>query len=119
ITATKIALDACIELITFRNSQSGVEPTRKLCVQHAKVANQRRVRAQRLRKPKIGGNECTTLFRRHEFACERISQQVGVEEELLFTEAEIIDRAQQRPVEKETAAEPQHELAGFEWAISE
>src|SRR6185369_3830690 len=107
IAATQIALDACVDLIAFRNSQGGIEAPRKLRVQHAKLADQQRIRAQRLRKTKVRGNECTTLFRRHEFACERITQQVGIEKELLFAETEIIDGAQQRPVEENSAAESQ------------
>ena len=36
---------------------------------------------------------------------------VGVEEELLLAEGEVVDRAQQRTIVEDPAAKPQHELS--------
>jgi hypothetical protein len=68
ITAAQIMLDTRVELITFRNSQRRIESTRKIRVQHTKLAHQTRVAAQLLRKPKMFGNECTTLIGAHQLA---------------------------------------------------
>jgi hypothetical protein len=60
---------------------------------------------------KVRSDERAPLLGRHHFASQWIAQEIGVEEELLLAECEIVNRSQQRSIEKDTGAEPQSELA--------
>src|SRR6185436_8043897 len=97
-TAAQVALDTSVELVALRNSQRRIEPSRKVRIQHTKLTHQSRVSAQLLWKAKIVCHERTTLIG---------AQLICIEEELLLAECEIIDRAQQWPIEEDAAAESQ------------
>src|ERR1700752_4778771 len=111
VAVAQVALDSCIELVTLRNSQGRIETTRKIRVQHAKLADQLRLAVQLLRKAEMLGDKHTSLIGSHELACRRIAQLIRVEEELLFTKREVVDGAQQWSIEEDAATASEHKLA--------
>src|SRR5688572_16413093 len=115
----QIAFDARVDLIALGNSQSGIETSRKVSIQNSKLPNEIRIRAQCLREANVRPDETASLLRGHLPARKSIAQRVGVEEELLLTEREVVDRTQERPVEEESSAKPEDEFRGRKGRISD
>src|SRR4026209_2144351 len=99
IPAPEIALDTCIHLVAFRDFQTRIQATRKLRIQDAELANNIGINAQRLGEAEILRDERTPLIGSHQFACQRIAQQIGVEEDLLLAQGKVVDSPQQRAIE--------------------
>ena len=106
----QIAFDARVDLIALGNLQSGIETSRKVGIQNSKLPNEIRIRAQCLREANVRRDETASLLRGHLLACEWIAQGVGVEEELLLTKREVVDRTQEWPVEEDSSAKPEDEF---------
>jgi hypothetical protein len=111
ITAPEIALNTSVELIALRNSYLRIETSRKVRVLYTELLDQRRLDTQRLGKTKIRSDERTPLSSSHQLSRRRIAKLIRVEEQLLLPESEIINRAQQRAIEENATAKPQHKLA--------
>ena len=91
ITASQIALDAGVDLITPEFSSAGSRRREKFVFKtpnsrttsnrHSSVSGKRRFAAMNARRCSV------------ELSCHRIAKEVGVEEELLLAEREVIDGA--------------------------
>ena len=117
--ATDLALETEVGLITFRNAQARIQTARESGIEHAELFDQRRIDGERLGKLKIRGDECAALGVAHQLARGRIDQRVRVKEKLLRAQREIVNRAQQRAVIKNSRAAANYRLAGLERIVRE
>ena len=88
-----------------------IEAARKVGIQHTKLPHQPRVHIERLGESKVLRDKAPPLFGGHQLARQRIAKKVGVEEELLFAESEVVDRSQQRTVIENPATKPESKLS--------
>src|SRR5205809_4802061 len=89
------ALETKIELITFRNTQTGIQAPRKPGIEHCELSDKGGIGAESPGKVKIRGDEYAALGVAHQLPCGRVDQRVRVKEKLLRAQCEIVNRAQQ------------------------